>query len=82
MVTFYQANPNHTRWVLIDVAGTYKLLAEGYSPDDAAKVIATGAWLATEDVSPQTVADVNRYRAEQDRRGEREVASRTHPSEA
>ena len=59
-----------------------RLLAEGYSPDDAAKVIATGAWLATEDVSPQTVADVNRYRAEQDRRGEREVASRTHPSEA
>lgn len=56
-----------------------RFIAAGYSPDDAATLIARGAWLGTEDVSPQTVADVNRYRAERDakmgRGADREAAA-------
>ncbi len=44
--------------------------AVGYSPEDAALLIQRGAWLGTEDVSEQTVADIQEYRRERGARGD------------
>ena len=45
-----------------------RLIDAGYSAEDAEMLIERGVWLGTQEMSEQTVADINRYRAERDAR--------------
>jgi len=51
-----------------------RFMAAGYSPEDATRLIALGVWLGAQDRLPETVADINRYRAGRDARAAQEGA--------
>lgn len=44
-----------------------RFLEAGYDPENAAMLVDRGAWLGTTEMTPEVVADVERYRAERDK---------------
>ena len=56
-----------------------RFIAAGFDPDDAARLVGLGAWLGTQDVTEQTVGDIERYRRERDADGGREAAHTVNP---
>lgn len=56
-----------------------RFIAAGFDPDDAARLVGLGAWLGTQDVTEQTVGDIERYRRERDARTEQNVALTVNP---
>ena len=56
-----------------------RFIAAGFDPNDAARLVGLGAWLGTQDVTEQTVGDIERYRRERDVRTEQNVALTVNP---
>ena len=56
-----------------------RFIAAGFDPEDAVRMVELGAWLGTQDVSEQTVVEIERYRRERGARTEQNVALTVNP---
>lgn len=56
-----------------------RFIDAGFDPEDAARLVGLGAWLGTQDVSEQTVVEIQQYRRERAARADGDAADAVNP---